>query len=255
MIFTLDNKAWREEELLKEMENDEFYFGYMGQNSLSSSAIKTLAKDPKKYLLSLEGESEHKSAFDFGSLFHWYVLEPDVYKKQHFIDVQRRAGKEWKEALAEHGRVFLQKDKDDVERIAETFLSCSRIQHVLEKSRPEVPAVGYIDDIPFRAKADILGDGYIADLKTCANIKWFKSDAWKFGYSAQVYIYCQLFDITYDNFVFIAVDKTTGEFGFYSVSEEFYLNGKGIVEDGIANYKLIQSGQTEFEPYYIEDII
>ena len=255
MIFTLDNKAWRESDLLEKMQDDSFYFGYMGQNSLSSSSIKLLARNPKKYLDSLEGEAEHKSAFDFGSLFHWYVLEPDIYRKQHFIDVQRRAGKEWKEALAKHDRVFLQKDKEDVERIAETFLSCSRIQHVLEKSRPEVPAVGYIDDIPFRAKADILGDGYIADLKTCANIKWFKSDARKFGYSAQVYIYCQLFNVTYDNFVFIAVDKSTGEFGFYSVSEEFYLQGKQIVEDGIANFKRIQEGQTEFEPYYIEDIL
>jgi len=255
MIFTLDGKAWREEEILKEMENDDFYFGYMGQNSLSSSAIKTLAKKPLKYLDSLGGESVSKPAFDFGSLFHWYVLEPEVYAKQKFIDVPKRVGKVWKEALEEHGRVFLQSDKEKVEDVAESFLSCSRIQHILEKSRPEVPAVGYIDDIPFRAKADILGDGYIADLKTCQNLRWFKSDARKFGYSAQVYIYCKLFGITFENFVFVAVDKSTGEFGFFSVSEEFYLQGKQIVEEGIENFKRIQSGDLEFEPHYIEDIL
>jgi len=64
-----------------------------------------------------------------------------------------------------------------------------------------------------------------------------------------------LFGIDYTNWVFIAVDKSTGEFGFFTVSEEFYLNGKQIVEDGIENYRLIKEGQTYFEPYYIEGIL
>lgn len=255
MIFTLDDKAWKEEELIEKMRDDSFYFGYMGQNSLSSSSIKLLSKDPKKYLASIGGESQHKSAFDFGSLFHWYILEPHVYEKQVFLDVPRRAGKEWKEALSEHGRVFLQSDKDKVEEVAEAFLSCSKVSHILETSTPEVPMVGTIGGHCFRAKADILGDGYIADLKTCQNIKWFKSDAWKFGYAAQVYIYTELFKIDYTNWVFIAVDKSTGDFGFYTVSEEFYLSGKQIVEDGIANYELIKSGKTDFEPHYIEGVL
>jgi hypothetical protein len=255
MIFTLDGKAWREEELLDKMKSDEFYYGYMGQNSLSSSSIKLLAKKPLKYLNSIGGESEYNSAFDFGSLFHWYVLEPDVYAKQHFVDVPKRMGKVWKSANEEYGRVFLQSDKEKVEAIADSFLSCSKIDHILQHSRPEVPAVGNIGGYCFRAKADILGDGYIADLKTCQNIRWFKNDAWKFGYSAQVYIYCELFGIDYTNWVFIAVDKLSGDFGFYTISEEFYLNGKGIVEQGIENYKRIEAGDIDFEPTYIEDVI
>jgi hypothetical protein len=255
MIFTLDGKAWREEDILKEMENDEFYFGYMGQNSLSSSSIKTLAKNPLKYISSISEGSKSSSAFDFGSLFHWYVLEPEVYKKQVFVDVEKRTGKEWKSAVEEYGRVFLAKDKEKVETLAESFLSCSKINDILKRSRPEVPAVGYIKGIPFRAKADILGDGYVADLKTCQDIRWFKNDARKFGYSAQVYIYCNLFDIDYTNFVFIAVDKTTGDFGFYSISERFYNEGKEIVELGIENYNRISNGDLDFEPTYIEGVL
>jgi len=255
MIFTLDDKLWQEEELIEKMYEDSFYYGYMGENSLSSSSIKLLSKNPLKYLEEKEQDQKKPNpAFDFGSLFHWYVLEPHVYKEQIFVEGNRRT-KEYKEALSEHGRVFLQKDKDKVEEIAETFLSCSKIHDILEKSRPEVPAVGYIDGLLFRAKADILGDGYIADLKTCANLKWFKSDAWKFGYSAQVYIYTKLFNIDYTNWVFIAVDKETGEFGFFTVSEEFYLKGKEIVHRGIENYKRIQQGDVDFEPYYIEGVI
>lgn len=255
MIFTLDDKAWHEEELLEKMKDDSFYFGYMGQNSLSSSSIKTLAKNPLKYLKSIGGESQSNSAYDFGSLFHWYVLEPEVYNKQVFLDIPRRSGVEWREALSKNDRVFLQKDKMKVEEIAESFLSCSRMDYILKHSRPEVPAVGYINGLCFRGKADILGDGYIADLKTCQNLKYFKSDARKFGYAAQVYIYCNLFGIDFSDFVFIAVDKSTGDFGFFTVSEEFYLSGAEIVHQGIENYKKIQAGEIDFEPSFIEDIL
>ena len=257
MIFTLDGTAWSEKKLLKKMENDEFYFGSEGKLYLSSSSIKGLSKNPLKYLSDIANPQPYKvnTAFDFGSLFHWYVLEPDVYKKQMFLDIDKRVGKEWKEAVEEHGRVFLQKDKDKVEELADNFMSCSRISDLLKNSTPEVAAVGDIDGVCFRAKADILGDNFIADLKTTANLKWFKQDARKFGYAAQVYIYCKLFGIDYKNWVFIAIDKVTGEFGFYTISERFYLSGKEMVDKGISNYKEILGGKTDFEPFYIEDII
>ena len=220
MIFTLDGTAWSEKKLLKQMEDDNFYFGSEGKLYLSSSSIKGLSRNPNKYVSLLSEESKEpqkqNTAFDFGSLFHWYILEPHVYEKQVFLDIDKRVGKEWKAAVEEHGRVFLKKDKD---------------------------------------KADILGDDFIVDLKTTANLKWFKHDARKFGYAAQVYIYCQLFGIDYKNWAFIAIDKTTGDFGFYTISKEFYLSGKEIVDKGIANYKEIIGGKTKFEPYYIEDVI
>ena len=64
-----------------------------------------------------------------------------------------------------------------------------------------------------------------------------------------------MFNIDYTNWTFIAVDRNTGDFGFYTISEEFYLSGKQIVMDGIENYKLIEQGQTEFEPTYIEEVL
>ena len=259
MVFTLDGTAWSKKKLLKKMEGDEFYFGSEGKLYLSSSSIKGLSKDPNKFIYNLENEEEVEykpnPAFDFGSLFHWYILEPHIYKEQVFVDVDRRAGQEWKEAVAEHGRVFLKKDKDKVEELAERFMSCTRVSELLKNTVPEVPAVGTIDGICFRAKADILGKGFIADLKTTANLKWFKQDARKFGYAAQVYIYCHLFNVDYRNWAFIAVDKVTGDFGFFTISERFYLSGKEIVDKGIANYKEIMAGKRDFEPFYIEDVI
>jgi hypothetical protein len=64
-----------------------------------------------------------------------------------------------------------------------------------------------------------------------------------------------LFNIDYTNWTFIAIDRNTGDFGFYTISEDFYLSGKQIVMNGIENYKLIEKGQTEFEPTYIEEVL
>ena len=54
MITTFDNKQWDKEELLANMYDDSFYYGYLGQNALSSSTIKTLQKIIIQFELILE---------------------------------------------------------------------------------------------------------------------------------------------------------------------------------------------------------
>ena len=255
MIVTLDGELWREEELETNMYDDDFYYGYMGKNSLSSSSIKVLSSRPYDYYKYVNSTGVSDSKFDFGSLFHWYVLEPDIFEKQVFLDVSRRSGKAWQEAEEKHGKVYLMSDRYKVKRLAERFLTCGKVEHILEHSEKEVPTVGMINGYCFRAKADILGDGYIVDLKTCRNLNGFKWDARDYGYAAQVYIYTELFDIDYTNWTFIAIDRNTGDFDFYTISEDFYLSGKQIVMEGISNYRLIEKGQTEFEPKYREFIL
>ena len=39
-IKTLDGKVWNKSELLKMMLNDEFYYGYLGENSLVVVALR-----------------------------------------------------------------------------------------------------------------------------------------------------------------------------------------------------------------------
>ena len=48
-IVTLDGKFWDKDVILKQMENDEFYYEYLGRNALSSSSVKLLNKSPKAY--------------------------------------------------------------------------------------------------------------------------------------------------------------------------------------------------------------
>jgi len=248
-FHTLDGTKWDKRDLLDKMTDDSFYYGYMGKNSLSSSSIKKLAKNPNEYVI----EEQDTSRFDVGSLFHYYVLEPDKFAKINYVELGKRAGKVWEEAVEEHGKVYLKKDADIAREMGERLLSNSRVQDAMKMTRFEVPAVGYINGYPFRAKADILGDGYIIDLKTCQDVTWFRNDVRRYRYGAQVYIYCNLFNLFYGDFIFIAIDQKTMTPQFSPVTEETYQYGKKIVEEGCWNYEMYFDKEVlDLKDFYLE---
>jgi len=249
-FYTLDGHKWDKHELLDKMIDDSFYYGYMGDNSLSSSSIKGLAKNPNLYLQ----KSKDSSAFDVGSLFHFYVLEPDKFKKINYVELGSRKGKAWEEAVQEHGKVYLKKDVDIATEMGERLLSNSRVQDALKMTKFEVPAVGYINNYPFRGKADILGDGYIIDLKTCQDVSWFKNDVRRYKYGAQVYIYCQLFNLDFSDFIFIAIDQKSMTPQFCSVTDMTYEYGRKVVEEGCWNYEMYFDKKVlNLEDFYLEE--
>ena len=53
----------------------------------------------------------------------------------------------------------------------------------------------------------------------------------------QVYLYCEIFGIPYTGFKFFAIDKGSGDLGYYDVSEEFYESGKAKVTYALKVYK------------------
>ena len=236
-ITTLDNKTWNKQELLTKMSDDKFYYDYLGVNALSSSSVKKLLDSPKAYEDSLiKTSSKIIPAFEFGWLFHTAILEPHVYEKQHFVDIKSRNTNVFKEALSEHDRVFTYKERDEVERLAEAFYNNSMAMELMENTKKEVPAIENLFDMPFRGKADVLGDGVIIDLKTTGNINKFEYSAREYKYGCQAYIYCKLFNVDYRDFTFIAIDKTTATIGFYGVSERSYYDGERDVEQAVMIY-------------------
>ena len=96
MITTFDNKQWSKEELLANMYDDSFYYGYLGQNALSSSTIKTLLSSPKTYYFTKKYGSGETQALRDGKLFHTMILEPHKLNDLVIVDVATKAGKEYK---------------------------------------------------------------------------------------------------------------------------------------------------------------
>lgn len=235
-IKLLDNKYYNRAELLKRMLDDTFYYGELNTLALSSSSLKQLLSSPKTYKFSLEYGSAESQALRDGWLFHTAILEPNVFEAQTFIDVQSKNTKAFREAKAENPRVFTAKEKSDAERLADAFLRNEHAKELIRDSEFEVPVIGEVMDMPFRAKADVLGANRIVDLKTTTDIKGFSYSANKYGYDVQCYLYCNLFGKSHKDFYFLALDKGSLDIGIFNCSEEFYYRGEEKVEKALDLY-------------------
>ena len=86
-ITLLDGKLWNKKEIISRMYDDEFYYGYLGKNALSSSSAKKLLDSPKKYKKSLTEDNSNVAALRDGRFFHVLALEPEKIDENYmFID-------------------------------------------------------------------------------------------------------------------------------------------------------------------------
>lgn len=251
-ITLLDGKTYDKEELVKKAYDDDFYYGYLGKFALSSSSIKNLLSSPKTYRNIMQYGSPSSKALRDGWLMHTCVLEPHVFEQQIFVDVQSKNTKKYKEALAEHGKVFTMKEKHDAERLADALLRNEMVLEKLNNSDFEVAEVADVMGFPFRAKADILGNNStMYDLKSTSSIEGWKYSADKYGYDVQAFLYCQIFDILPNRMGFIIIDKGSLDIGYAQVTEEFYLRGAAKVKRALEIYEEWFMQEADLDQYYL----
>lgn len=268
-IITLDNEIWDKNELTQKAIEDSFYYGYLSKACFSSSAISQLLKSPLGYLNSidiLESKPTESDALAQGYLFHASILEEDKFNECLFLDVKTKASKEYKLAKAERWDVFTIKDRDKALRLRDRFFKCKPASELIENSKFEVPMVDNLMGYPFRAKADVLGE-YLIDLKTTVAItkqfysdngelveyNAFKNSANKYNYDSQCFIYCNMFNKSYEDFKYIVIDKSpTNEIGIFNVSEKFYYSGEQKVEYAIKVYEQYIKSGIELDNYHIQ---
>lgn len=258
-ISLLNGKVYDKEELLKKMYNDSFYYGELGKHALSSSAVKWLLDSPKEYARSLNLKSD-SPAFKVGRLIHLAALEPDKLNSLiHIVEVQSAVTKAYKDKVKEIGSaefVYTRKDYDKAMYTVDALLQNDVWQQLTRGARFEIPAFDVLQGYPFRAKADVLGNDYIADLKTTSDLKAFKWSAKKYNYDVQLYIYCELFKVDWNNFIFFAIDKSSGDLGIYDATENFYNSGKDKVEYALKVYEqYFVNREKELNEYVIRDTL
>ena len=73
-IKLLNNEVFDKQDILSKMMDDEFYYGYLGVNALSSSASKKLLDSPYAYYRSLTEKQTNVQALRDGQLIHLMVL-------------------------------------------------------------------------------------------------------------------------------------------------------------------------------------
>ena len=254
MITTFDNKQWNKEELLANMQDNSFYYGYLGQNALSSSTIKTLVNSPKTYYFTTKYGSGETQALRDGKLFHTMILEPEKLNDIIFVDAATKASKEYKLAKETGKEVYTKNEKKAAERLCDALLRNEAVKEYLTKAEYEVPQIAMIDGIPIRAKADIIKGNTIIDLKTTTGIKDFRYSADKYSYDLQAWLYREMFGV--ENFIFIAIDKGSLDIAIFECSDEFYEKGKQKFEQGVSNYKyFFQTEGVDLDQYVLRGVL
>lgn len=241
-------------DILEILKDDVSYYGEFGKQYLSNSDIGTLLTNPKAFGISRPDNAN----FAKGRLFHQLILEPEKASEWEFIDVASRNTKAYKEFVAERDVEFalLQKEADEINELVTTMMSnmdfYDDIRH--EANQYEVPAVGEIEGVMWKGKADIVHPEMIIDLKTTSNIDDFKWSARKYNYDSQCYIYQQLFC---KPLVFYVIDKSSNMLGIFRPTEEFVRGGADKVRRAVEVYnKFFGDNATEdINYFYVEDYL
>lgn len=255
-ITLLDGKTYDREDLLKKAKSDDFYYNFLGKYAFSSSAVKNLLSSPKTYRNIMEYGSGTSQALRDGWLVHTCLLENHIFQEQIFVDVQSKNTKKYKDAVAEHGKVFTMKEKHDAERLTDALLRNEMVLEKLNGARFEVAEVKEIEiegiPFPYRAKADILGkNNTMYDLKSTSSLDGWQYSANKYGYDVQSWLYCTCFNIKPENMGFIIIDKGSLDIGYAQVSEEFYLRGEAKVKKAMQIYREWFMQDADLDQYYI----
>lgn len=236
-IRLLNGKEFDKKEILSKMMQDDFYYGYLGKNALSSSMCKSLLESPEAYVREINKEYDGKEPQPFrdGRLIHLLSLEPHRIDELTIID-STKGSKLYKLAVEEKPdqTVYTRSELNRCKGIADAVLENKDFQYMVSGARFEVPEIGNYNNLPFRVKADILLDGVVADLKTTSNIDMFDESAILYNYDLQAALYLELFDCF--EFKYIVVDKKTKEVKVVEFSDEFIQSGYEKLNIATENY-------------------
>ena len=233
----------KKEDVLKQLENDEQYYGSFGKKYLSNSDISTLLTNP----LSLGQPSKPIPAFLVGGYFHTAILEPEKLKNFKIVESTSRNSKAYKE-ISGGELCLLQTEVDKIELMTDKMMSNEVCRDLIRGNNVEYekPGITELEGEMWKGKADIINhdEKLIIDLKTTADISKFKYSASKYNYDSQAYIYSKLFGY---EMLFIVIDKTTHQIGIFDCSPQFYERGADKVQQAAEQYKLFFKTE-EFDP-------
>ena len=237
-IKLLDGSEWNIKEILQKMEDNNFYYGFLGKNTLSSSVAKKLMVSADDYIQDINNpKNSDIKPFRDGRLIHVSILESDKLNDYYnFVDVASRRNKEFKLAKenSEGKEVMLEKERIWADGLKEVVLKDPEVKEYITNGECEKSGIGYVMGLPFRGKADCLYEDKIIELKTTSDIDNWVDNSYFYGYDIQRYIYTQLFNK--DEFVFVIIDKRNNKLKIHKATDDFISSGKRKLRRAVRNY-------------------
>lgn len=192
---------------------------YQKHWAVSASDIKLfLNKSPYHFRHRKELPGKESASLSFGTAMHYAILEPGDYDKHKAIEPALRrntnAYKDWAKAQSPEA-IIVSEEFDQTVKEIKTRLKQTGLAPIFDNGLPECSIFGTNNGLDLKCRPDWLdvSTKRIVDLKTTRDLKWFKSDAKKFGYPLSVphykHIIAQATD-TYAsdwNYVFVVVES------------------------------------------------
>ena len=230
-------------QILKNLDDDEKYYGDYGKQYLSNSDIGALLKDPLSFKKPIVGNPNLIK----GGYFHTLVLEPDKLEQYKIINSTSRNSKIYKE-LSGGEMCLLQKEADQLQLLRDKLMANNVCRDLIQDIdvEYEVPGIINLEDEWWKLKADVKNntEKLVIDLKTTSDINKFAYSAKQYNYDSQAYIYSSYFNM---DMIFVVVDKLSGKIGIFDCSSSFLERGKEKVQQAVEQYRLFYKDQ-DFDP-------
>lgn len=161
---------------------------YCASPQMNWSSLKEMAVSPKRYKWRTEHPPPDKPDFKLGRAIHCAWLEPGRFEtgyvvKPEGLKLGTHEGKDWK---------ILAGDREVTTAVVpQCVLSLkehTEAAKLLKGCRTE-ETIQWVDQrtgVACKARHDIIGVDYFADLKKCRDLAWFEKDAAKFLYHGQI---------------------------------------------------------------------
>ena len=162
---------------------------YNSIEAYRSTSIKKALQGPEYFFM----EDKQTPAMHFGTAVHTRILEPEHFNYEIKLDGRTKAGKAQKE---KHVPVLTEEEFHKLEFMKEAFFINKDCWEIHQESDKEAIAVSFFQGIPVKAKADLYGSNYIADIKTTSSLPLTLKDVertienYNYHLSAAFYLDC-----------------------------------------------------------------
>ena len=189
---------------------------YRATDAISASDIKWILppKTPAHYHAYKTGQikREETRALVIGTLCHLAVLEPDKLAtafalRPDGLDLRTKDGKVWKQAQGDKP-ILDGEEAAMLDGMSAAVAAHPVARKLLDGSKREVSLFSdHRTGLKLKGRIDVLGEGFVADVKTAAegDSANFAAAVFRYNYHVQAAMYCQLAGV--EKFSFIAVEK------------------------------------------------
>ncbi len=194
---------------------------YRAADAVSKSDLDLIHRSPAHYRQEKDFPSPPTPAMVWGTMFHTFILEPDVFEAQYAvlplgIDRRTKEGRaawdEWQEANA--GKTPIDKPTlAELTAMRDSLHANPYASAALTGGSPEL-CFFWDDVVPCKCRPDMVNRGLIIDLKTTTDARpdRFARSCWEFRYHVQAGFYSYGFERVNgcqpEEFLFIAVEKS-----------------------------------------------